>query len=78
MFEKVGKYEQQYAKILANNNGANLETVTLDNADMKKTLNQNSKPLTVAINNTTNVSNRETTVMPNSDKGSENPQYKRA
>ena len=78
LFEKVGKYEQQYAKILANNNGANLETVTLDNADMKKTLNQNSKPLTVAINNTTNVSNRETTVMPNSDKGSENPQYKRA
>jgi hypothetical protein len=44
---------------------------------MKKSMNQTSNAQPVVMNNTTNVSSTETTVMPNTNKGSENPQYKR-
>jgi len=54
-----------------------IEDMSIDNAEMKKLMRQQSSAQAVIMNNTTNVSNRETTVMPGSDKGSENPHYGR-
>ena len=50
---------------------------SIDNADMKKSLSQRSGAQSVVVNNTTNVLNKETTVASSSDRGSDNPQYKR-
>jgi chemotaxis protein histidine kinase CheA len=67
------------AKLQTNNTtvGSSLNDSSMNNADMKKSLGQGSGAQPVVVNNTTNVSNRETTVMSGSDKNSENPQYKR-
>ncbi len=67
-----------YQRALASNKTAeDIMNLSRDNADMKKSLSQGSGAQPIIMNNTTNVSNRETTVMSGSDKGSENPQYKR-
>lgn len=54
-----------------------ISDMSIDNAEMKKLMRQQSNAQSVIINNTTNVSSTETTVMPNTDKGSDNPHYKR-
>jgi flagellum-specific peptidoglycan hydrolase FlgJ len=69
--------EKKIKKISKVNNENSLDNLSTQNADMKKSLNVSSNAQPVVINNTTNVSNRETTVMPGSDKGSENPHYGR-
>jgi putative chitinase len=76
--EFKGKKESEKREILANRLGEKVAEGSIENSDMKKSLSEQLKPQQVAINNTTNVLNKETTVMPSSDRGSENPQYKRA
>jgi hypothetical protein len=58
--------------------GSSLNDSSMNNADMKKSLSQRSGAQSVVVNNTTNVLNKETTVASTSDRGSDNPQYKRA
>jgi putative chitinase len=76
--EFKGKTESAKREILANRLGEKVAEGSIENSDMKKSLSEQLKPQTVAMNNTTNVYNRETTVMSSSDRSSENPQYKRA
>jgi putative chitinase len=76
--EFAGKKESEKREILANRLGEKVAEGSVENSDLKKSLNEQLKPQEVAINNTTNVLNKETTVAPSSDRGSENPQYKRA
>jgi predicted chitinase len=70
-------YVNYQRALAANKTAEDIMNLSRDNADMKKSLSQGSGAQQVAINNTTNVSSTETTVMPNTNKGSENPQYKR-
>jgi hypothetical protein len=67
------------AKLQTNNTtvGSSLNDSSMNNADMKKSLGQGSGAQPVVVNNTTNVLNKETTVASSSDRGSDNPQYKR-
>jgi hypothetical protein len=60
-----------------NNQGSQIQDMSIDNAETKKLLRQQSNSQPVVVNNTTNVLNKETTVAPSSDRGSDNPQYKR-
>jgi predicted chitinase len=76
--EFKGKTESAKREILANRLGEKVAEGSIENSDMKKSLSEQLKPQQVAINNTTNVLNRETTVSASSDKGSDNPQFKRA
>ena len=76
--EFAGKKESEKRAILANRLGEKVAEGSIENSDLKKSLSEQLKPQQVAINNTTNVLNRETTVASSSDRGSDNPQYKRA
>jgi putative chitinase len=75
--EFKGMKESAKREVLATRFGNEIGSASIENADMKKSMNQTSNAQPVVINNTTNVSNSETTVMSGSDRGSENPQYKR-
>jgi predicted chitinase len=75
--EFKGRKESAKREILATRLGSEIGSASVNNADMKKSLNESSNAQPIVVNNTTNVSNKETTVMPGSDKGSENPHYGR-
>jgi len=69
--------EQTLAQEMLKKDGDKLASTSVDNVDMKKSLNESSNAQPVVVNNTTNVLNKETTVASSSDRGSDNPQYKR-